>query len=68
MLETQLATSQFKMRCSPQDRTMIEELARRLERSQSDTVRLLVRSAYAVLMDQEIKEPNPNHQEQAAAV
>jgi len=61
------ATEQFKIRCSPEDRAMIEELARRLERSQSDTVRLLVRGAYSALIDKEPQAPKPN-QEQPAFV
>lgn len=36
-------TENFTMRISPSEREMLTDLAKRLQRSQSDTVRLLVR-------------------------
>lgn len=41
------------MRLSDDDKAMLKELARRLERNQTDTVRMLVRGALTILREQE---------------
>ena len=56
------ATENFVMRVNPQERAMIKELAVRLQRNQSDAVRLLVREALTVLKAQEQKDPEPAKQ------
>ena len=47
------------IRFKPEERVMLKELAARLQRSQSDTIRVLVRGALQVLKEQEAKENNP---------
>jgi hypothetical protein len=41
-----LQTEQFKLRISPEEKLMLFRLAQREERSQSDTVRKLIRDSY----------------------
>ena len=44
----------YPIRFRPDERAMLKELARRLERRESETVRVLVRGAYEMLLkDQE---------------
>jgi hypothetical protein len=46
----------YPIRFRPDERAMLKELARRLERRESETVRVLVRGAYDLLVKQEAKE------------
>lgn len=43
------ATENFKMRISPQDKAMLASVAKHLQRSQSDTVKTIVREVYLVI-------------------
>ena len=57
----------YPIRFRPDERAMLKELARRLERRESETVRVLVRGAYQMLIQEErqgsqtqrVKEPQP---------
>lgn len=44
-----LASQQFKMRVSQKDRAMLRYVARHFERSQSGTIKTLVREVYRVI-------------------
>jgi hypothetical protein len=46
-------TENFTMRISPLEKKMLKKLAKRLSRSQSDTVRLLIRSTLPALVKDE---------------
>lgn len=48
------------IRFNAPDRQALKELARRLQRNQSDTVRLLVRETLAVLKEQDKAEKSNN--------
>ena len=67
MLASEQSTEQFKMRISPQDRVMLKSLARYLQRSQADTVKMLLRGAFEMIAEKNDEESKPN-QEQAAAL
>jgi hypothetical protein len=60
-----LATDQFTMRLSPQDKAMLKRVAMHFQRSQSDTLKTLVREVYEVIKTEKIEDPKLA-QEQAA--
>jgi hypothetical protein len=45
----------YAIRFKPHERQMLKEVARRIERSQQDTVRVLIRGAFQYLREQEEK-------------
>ena len=49
-------TTAIAMRLDPVDKAMLKELAARLKRSQTETVRVLVRETLAILKEQDAKE------------
>ncbi len=57
-----LRSDNFTMRADPQWRQKLEELARHFQRTESDTVRVLVSGAFNALKDQGIKDPEPAKQ------
>ena len=57
----------YPIRFKPDERAMLKKLARRLERTQSDTVRLLIRGAWKELQSQEKTSPAPAEAEKASA-
>ena len=44
-----LATGNFTMRISPQDKRMLADVARHFQRTQADTLKTLVREVYQVM-------------------
>ena len=48
----------YPIRFRPDERVMLKELARRLDRKESETVRVLVRGALQVLKEQDEQESN----------
>jgi len=58
---------QFKMRVSDRDRQIIQAVAQHLQRSQSDTVRIVFRELYAAIKADEAGEVKSASQEQRPA-
>ncbi len=50
----------YSIRFRPNERAMLKEVARRLERSQQETIRVLVREVYSVLTAEKAEERKPN--------
>jgi propanediol dehydratase small subunit len=44
-----LATDNFSMRISPQEKAMLADVAKHFQRSQADTIRALVREVYELM-------------------
>jgi hypothetical protein len=44
-----IATDNFKMRLSPQDKKMLKAVSSHFQRSQSDTVKVMIRGLYKVI-------------------
>ena len=44
------------IRFTPEERLMLQELARRLERNQTETVRILIREALAIIKEKDSRE------------
>ena len=56
-----IRTERFTLRVTPTEQTMIGELARRLQRSQSDALRLIIREALRELERQGSPSPHVQH-------
>jgi RNA-binding protein YhbY len=52
----------YPIRFRPDERAMLKELARRLERRESETVRVLVRGAYQIMLKEQEKNTKRNLQ------
>ncbi len=50
----------YSVRFRPEERRMLKEVARRLERSQQETVRAIVREVYQIMTAEPAKELNAN--------
>jgi hypothetical protein len=50
-----LATDNFTMRISPQDKALLADVAKHLQRSQADTIKTLVREVYQVIRAEKMK-------------
>jgi hypothetical protein len=61
-----LATKNFKMRVSPEDKTMLVSVAKHLQRSQSDAVKTIVREVYAVIQAEKSELRKPNQKQKTA--
>jgi hypothetical protein len=57
-----LQNDNFTMRADPQWRQKLQELARHFQRTESDTIRVLVSGAFNALREQEQKDPEPAQQ------
>jgi hypothetical protein len=55
-------TEQFKLRISPQEKAMLTYVAKHFQRSQSDTLRTLVREVYAIVKTKKAQEAKVNSQ------
>jgi hypothetical protein len=53
-----LANETFFMRLSGQEKTMLRHVAKHLQRSQADTIRMLVRETYKVIKAEKTDEGN----------
>lgn len=62
-----LANEQFKVMVTKEDRQMIRAVAEYFERSQGDTIRLIVREVYAVIQEKEQENQTPIRKQQAPA-
>jgi hypothetical protein len=51
-----------------EDKAKLRELAKQLVRSETQTLRLLTRSAYSLIVDPEVREPKPSHLEQSTTL
>lgn len=56
----------YPIRFRPDERAMLKELARRLERRESDTVRVLIRGAYQIMVKEQERNTNKNQELQPA--
>jgi hypothetical protein len=54
-----MLAQQFQIRMSEQDRQMFAYVAKHFQRSQADTVRVLIRETYEVIKAKEFQEPKP---------
>jgi hypothetical protein len=52
-----LATENFTMRISTQEKLMLADIARHFQRSQSDTIKILVREVYQAIKTEKGDEP-----------
>ena len=50
-----LATDNFTMRISPKEKAMLASVAKHFQRSQSDTIKTLVREVYQVIRAEKLK-------------
>ena len=56
----------FKMRISPEDRKMLRDVARHFERSQGDTIRVIVREVYQHIKTESalsVEDPKPKQRQ-----
>ena len=57
-----LATDNFTIRISPQEKKMLVSVAKHFQRSQADTIKTLVREVYQVMIAEKAKENQPGPQ------
>lgn len=62
-----LQSEAFTMRLSPQDKAMLKSVARHFQRSQSDTLKTLVREVYEVMKAEKAEDPKPTQEQPALA-
>ena len=62
-----LATGNFTMRISPQDKRMLADVARHFQRTQADTLKTLVREVYQVMKAEKAEERKPNQEQLSPA-
>lgn len=54
-----LADQQFNIRLSADDKKMLGQVARHFQRSQADTIRVLIREVYEVIESKKIADTKP---------